>query len=67
MLKRRRSKQTMSLHQRIIRFAEDTREQAAQLPPGLEKDDLLEKVRQADTAASHVEDWARSSGLQPPK
>jgi hypothetical protein len=52
MLKRRRSKQTMSLHQRIIRFAEDTREQAAKLPPGLEKDDLLEKVRQADTAAT---------------
>ncbi len=36
------------------------------LPPGRERDDLLKKERQADTA-SHLNDWADSPGLQPPK
>jgi hypothetical protein len=42
------------------------REKAEQLPPGEEREDLLKKVRQAETAA-HIDDWASSPGLQPPK
>jgi hypothetical protein len=34
--------------------------------PGPERDELLKKLRQAETAM-HMEDWANSRGLQPPK
>jgi len=62
----RRSKQTSSLRDRIASFARKVREKASQLPPGKEKDDFLRKARLADTA-SHVEEWASSPGLEPPK
>jgi hypothetical protein len=41
-------------------------EQAALLPHGPEKDVLLRKIRQLDTA-THMSDWLRSPGLQSPK
>ena len=59
-----RYKQTVPLHDRLIAWASEVREQAAKLPPGPERDDLLKRARQAD-AALHLEDWARSAG--PPK
>ena len=65
MLKRRRFHQTKSLQDRLAAWAEEVREQAAKLPAGPERDALLKKLRQADTA-SHLEDWANSPGLQPP-
>jgi hypothetical protein len=65
-MQRRRFKQDLSLHERTAAWANEIREQAATLPPGPERDALLNKARQADTA-SHVEDWANSPGLQPPK
>lgn len=58
---RRRFKQTTSLRDRLASFAKEAREKASQLPLGPERDDLLKKARQADTA-SHLEDW-----LQPLK
>ena len=51
MQKRRRFKQTSSLKERLASFAKDVREQAAQLNPGPEKDDLLRRAKQADNAA----------------
>jgi hypothetical protein len=36
------------------------------MQPGPERDELLRKLRQAETAM-HLEDWANSPGLQPPK
>jgi len=65
MLKRRRFRQTKSLQDRLAAWTEEVREQAAKLPPGPERDALLKKLRQADTA-SHLDDWANSPGLQPP-
>jgi hypothetical protein len=65
MLKRRRFSQTKSLQDRLAAWAEEVRERAAKLPPGPERDALLKKLRQADTA-SHLDDWANSPGLQPP-
>ena len=65
MLKRRRFHQTKSLQDGLAAWAEEVREQAAKLPPGPERDALLKKLRQADTA-SHLDDWANSPGLQPP-
>jgi hypothetical protein len=66
MKKRLRFKQTLSLRDRLAAWSEDVRRQANQLPPGLERDLLLRKARQADTA-SHLDDWINSTGLQPPK
>ena len=64
--KRRRFKQQLSLQDRLAAWAKGVTEQAEQLPPGPERDALLKKTRQANTA-SHIEDWAHSPGLQPPK
>jgi hypothetical protein len=66
MLKRRRSKQTIPLKDRLAAFAKEMVEQASLLPPGAEKDDLLRRARRADTA-SHLDDWANSLELQAPK
>jgi hypothetical protein len=62
----RRAKQTTSLKDRLAAFAEDARGKASQLRPGPERDDLMKKARQADTAA-HLDEWANSPGLRPPE
>lgn len=64
--RRPRVKQTTSLKDRLNSFATELREKASQLPPSEEKDALLKKARLADTA-SHLDDWANSTGLRPPK
>lgn len=66
MLKRRRFKQTESFRDRLRLFAENTRAQALGMRPGSERDELMRKARQAETA-SHLDEWASSLGLQPPK
>jgi hypothetical protein len=66
MSQRRRLKQSTTLKERLTRWAEDVRRQALKLPPGVERDSLLKKARQADTA-SLLDDWANSPALQPPK
>ena len=40
--------------------------QVAKLKPGPQKDALLRKIRQLDTAA-HVSEWLSSPGLRPPE
>jgi hypothetical protein len=65
-LKRRHVKHAHSLRDRLKIFSDQLKKQAAQLKPGPEKDALLTRARIADTA-SHINDWANSSGLQPPK
>jgi len=40
--------------------------QVAKLKPGPQKDALLRKIRQLDTAA-HISEWLSSQGLQPPE
>jgi hypothetical protein len=40
--------------------------QAAELPHGPERDQLLRKIRQLNTA-SHMGDWLSSGGLKAPK
>lgn len=66
MMKRRRFKQTISLKERLASWAAEVRQKAEKLPSGPERNVLLKKASQADTA-SHLEDWANSSGLRPPK
>jgi hypothetical protein len=61
-----RKKQQTTLQDRVIEWAEEVRHQAVALPPGPDRDMLLKKVRQAETAL-HLEDWVNSPGLQPPR
>jgi hypothetical protein len=50
----------------LIQEAERLRAAAGKLPPGTERHDLERKARQAETAA-HIDEWLKSTGLQPPK
>jgi hypothetical protein len=63
---RRRVKQTESLEIRLSAEAARLRAEAQKLPPGIEREELLRKARQAETA-SHMSEWLTSPGLQPPK
>jgi hypothetical protein len=65
-MQRRRIKQTVSLKDRLASFAEELKAKASQLRPGPEQDALLKRARQADIA-SHIDEWANSPGLQPPR
>jgi hypothetical protein len=65
-MQRRRFKQSVSLKDRLASFAEEIREKALQLRPGPERDALLKRASRAETA-SHINEWANSSGLHPPK
>lgn len=65
-MKRRRFKQTQSLEERLSEEAKRLREQAKSLSPGAKRESLLRRARQAETG-SHITEWLRSPGLQPPK
>jgi hypothetical protein len=64
MLKRNRLTQAQSFKERLVSFATDLRDQAAQLPAGAEREDMLRRARRANVAA-HLDDWVYSPGLQP--
>jgi hypothetical protein len=66
MTKRNSFNQTEPFKDRLAAFPQDARTAAASLPSGIERDDLLRKARQSDTA-SHLEEWCNSQELQPPK
>lgn len=66
MSKRRRFKQSATLEERLAMEARLLREEASRLPPGIERERLLRKARQDDTAM-HISDWLRSPGLRPPE
>jgi hypothetical protein len=54
------------LGERLSREAQNLRRQAEGMPPGVLRDDLLKKARQADTA-SQINNWVSSSSQQQPK
>jgi hypothetical protein len=66
MQNRRHLKENELLQDRLASFAKEARTKAWVLPSGAEKDDLLRRARQADTAAQ-LNDWINSPGLQLPK
>jgi hypothetical protein len=45
--------------ERLAAFAEDRRKEAYAMPPGPERNHLLQRASLADDAA-HLDDWARS-------
>ncbi|WFU57654.1 hypothetical protein QA639_09105 [Bradyrhizobium pachyrhizi] len=63
--KRRRFKQTQNLEERLAQEARDLRETTKTLPPCPEREAMLRKARQDDTAARMAE-WLTSPGLRPP-
>ena len=62
---RRRFKQTQSLKSRLLDRVKSLREEARVTKPGFERDVLLRKARQTETAA-HMDEWLSSPGLKPP-
>ena len=64
-MKRRRFKQTTSLEQRLTAEAERLRKEARGAPPGIERERLSRRARQAETAV-HIQEWLISPGLRAP-
>jgi len=62
MFKRRRFRQKATLRERLVAWAKQLRADAASLPAGPQKGQLLDKARHADTA-SHLDKWVNSRGL----
>jgi len=60
-----RMKPTSPLEDRLEQMAEHCRQNAAHLPPGPEREELIRKARQAETA-SRLTEWVLSPGLRPP-
>jgi len=63
---RRRFAQTTSLEDRLAEQARLLREEAELLPHGPVRDAAMRRARQAETG-SHINQWLRSPGLQPPE
>ncbi|RTE91699.1 MULTISPECIES: hypothetical protein [Bradyrhizobium] len=55
-VKRNRRKQTQSLQERLAAFAESARERARSLPPGREREMLLQRAKQNEITSS-LTDW----------
>ena len=64
-MQRRQFKQTAPLDQRLQEQAKRLRKEAQGTPPGVERESLIRRARQAETAA-HIQEWLSSPGLQPP-
>lgn len=65
-IRRNRTRHALSFDERLQRAADEAREAAKRLPQGHERDALLRKARQSETAA-HINEWLMSPGLQSPK
>ena len=64
--KRNRSRPPQPLQERLKQIALGAREKAAGLPPGRERDRLLETAVSTESAAA-IDRWLSSPGLQSPK
>jgi predicted trehalose synthase len=65
MQQQRRINQTAPLDQRLIEEAQRLRKEARGTHPGIERERLIRRARQAETAA-HMQEWLTSPGLQSP-
>jgi len=63
---RRRFKQEQSLEERLADEALRLRKEAQGTPPGVERERLVRRARQAEVGA-HMSEWLRSPGLRPPR
>ena len=65
MQKRRRIQPTETLEIRLRQAAVRLRQQAGGTPPGIEREYLILRARQAESA-SHIYEWLSSPGLRVP-
>jgi hypothetical protein len=66
-MQRKRIKHTTTFEERLAEEARRFKEAAEKEPSGsTARELLLRRARQAETA-SHMSDWLRSPGLQPPE
>ena len=65
-MQRRRIQHDAPLDQRLIEEAQRLRKVAKGTHPGIERERLIRKARQAETAA-HMQEWLSSRGLQAPR
>ncbi|WP_028138837.1 hypothetical protein [Bradyrhizobium japonicum] len=63
-MQRRRFRQVTTLEERLLQEAERVKAQADALTHGIEKERLLKRARQAETAA-RLNAWLTSPGLRP--
>lgn len=63
--KRNRTKQTLPLDQRLAAEIAELRQALELLPHGPERDEVLRRIRQNETAM-RMTDWLQSPGLKPP-
>jgi hypothetical protein len=64
--KRNRSRPLLPLQERLRQIAGHAREKAARLPPGPERERLMETAV-ANEAAAGIDRWLSSPGLRSPK
>jgi hypothetical protein len=64
-MRRNRFTQTITLGDRLAHEAERLRQNARTAPVGKERESLLRKARQLETA-SHIDEWLSSPGMQTP-
>ncbi len=64
-MQERRPRQFLSLKDRLALYAGEVRKKAACLPPGTEREALLEKARQADEAST-LKGGIKATGARPP-
>jgi hypothetical protein len=55
-----------TLKEQLAACAKEVRQKALRTPPGPEREKMLKRARIADTEL-HLDDWANSPGLRPPK
>jgi hypothetical protein len=64
-MQRRRYKNILTFPERLDQEVKRLRIEADKLPSGSERDQLLRRARQAETAL-HINDWLSSPGLKTP-
>jgi hypothetical protein len=65
-MQRRRIKHEISLKERIADQICRLKDEAEKLPQGNEREEMIRRARQAETA-SHLTEWLNSPGLARPK
>ena len=65
-MQRGRFTEAITFSDSLVREAERLRRKAVTAPTGKERQELLRKARQTETAA-HIDKWLSSPGLQAPR
>ena len=65
-MRQRRRSSPHSFEQQLVAEKARLRAQLQNAPQGPERDVLVKKIRQIETA-SHINEWLSSPGLQPPR